>query len=578
METFVGDNGSKLNWWPRDRYLNIWTVTHMEDGVAGYSQYPSDVEGFNAPHDGVIILHNYIGRTGTSNENSSRAVTHEVGHYMNLQHVWGDNNGEGAPPQGHMIEDCGDDDVEDTPFTRGWNICPSPSQSKNCSDSIFENFENYMEYSYCSKMFSEGQKLRMRAALSSSLGERNVLYTAENLAVTGVDGVTDQLCSPVADFYCFTDAVSGGALTTPQGTRYYCIGDQTRFFDNSRFGQVTSWQWTFQDGEPATSTEQNPEVSFTAGGGWKTVSLTVSNAQGSYTKTDDRSVYIADPWSFIPGAIHEDFEGNDCPDCPYVAENYENNSSIWQRSVDCGHSGSSSMRLNGFDTYGVNDYFIDDGANDIDALVTPTMDLTWLDDGQLSFWYSCATKTTNLENITERLEVWSSTTCGRTWSLRRTIEGADLITGGASSAYYVAEGGSVWREATLDLNGTFYTDHVRFKFVYYSSQYSNNLYIDDININGTVGFGEVAAGTTGLVLMPNPTDGQVDLVYTLPGVGTGDLTMMDAQGRTVWSRPTRNVSQERVRVDTRSLGLAAGVYMVRLTHERGQRMERLIVR
>ena len=141
-----------------------------------------------------------------------------------------------------MIEDCGDDDVEDTPFTRGWSICPGPGQSKNCSDSIHENFENYMDYSYCSKMFTEGQKLRMRAALASSLGERNSLYSAQNLAATGVDGETDQHCAPVADFYCFTNAAAGSNNGTPQGTRYYCIGDQTRFFDHSRNGHVTSWR------------------------------------------------------------------------------------------------------------------------------------------------------------------------------------------------------------------------------------------------------------------------------------------------------------------------------------------------
>lgn len=578
VETFVGDNGSKLNWWPRDKYLNIWTVTHMADGVAGYSQYPSAVEGPNAPADGVIILHDYVGRVGTSDLSHSRAVTHEVGHYLNLQHVWGDNNGEGTPPVGHMVEECGDDDVEDTPFTRGWNLCPSVAQSKNCNDTIAENFENYMEYSFCSKMFTEGQKLRMRAALASSLGERNALYTPQNLAATGVDGVTDRRCAPVADFYCFTDAATGANTTTPQGTRYYCIGDQTRFFDNSRNGQVTSWQWTFQDGEPATSSEQNPQVSFAAGGGWKTVSLTVSNDQGSSTRTDEYAVYISDPWSFIPGAIHEDFEGNDCPDCPYFSENYENNASSWQRATNAGHSGTSSMRLNGFDTYGINDIFIDDGANDIDALVTPTMDLTWLDDGQLSFWYACATKTSNLDDVTERLELWSSNNCGRNWSLRSTIAGSDLITGGASSDFYIAQGGSVWHQATLDLNSTYSTDHVRFKFVYYSSQYSNNLYIDDINVNGTVGFGEMTSSVVGLSLMPNPSDGQVDLIYALPGEGSGGLTMMDAQGRIVWSRPTRNVAQERVRIDTRALGLAPGVYVVRLAHERGERGERLVVR
>lgn len=575
-ETFVGDNGSKLNFWPRDKYLNIWTCARMENGVAGYSQYPSDVEGPNAPHDGVIILHNYIGRIGTSDEGRSRALTHEVGHWLNLQHVWGNNNGEDDPPAGHMAADCGDDGVEDTPLTRGWNICPSASASRNCNDTIYENFENYMEYSYCSKMFTQGQNLRMRAALASSLGERSSLITPQNMAATGVDGATAMLCAPVADFYCFNDAASGSNVT-PQGTRYYCIGDQVRFFDNSRQGTVTSWQWTFEDGEPSTSTERDPEVAFTSGG-WKTVSLTVSNDQGSSSVTNEYTVLIADPWSYIPGAIQQDFEA-DCSDCAYVSENYDNDEAFWHRVTNAGRSGNSSMLINGFATYGISDYFIDDGANDIDALVTPTMDLTWLQNGQLTFWFACATRSSDLDDVTERLEVWSSLNCGRNWQLRETIEGADIVTGGATTEYYVPNDGPDWHQVALDLSTPFYTNNVRFKFIYYSSEFSNNLYLDDIRINGTtVGFDEVGTNVPGLSLVPNPADGVLDVTYTLPTAGEGRLELVDAQGRLVWSRATRQLASERLQLNTRTLGMAPGVYTVRLVHESGRRVERLMVR
>jgi len=582
-ETFVGDNGSKLNWWPRNKYLNVWTVQTIRSGAAGYSQYPSAVEGPNAPADGVLLLHDYIGRDNqpdgwTGSEFRSRALTHEVGHWLNLQHVWGDTNGEDGAPPGHMSPTCGDDAVEDTPWTRGWNFCPDPAASNNCNDTIFENYQNYMEYSYCSRMFTEGQNERMRAALASSLAERNNLWTAETLAATGTDGITDQHCAPVADFYCFNDAITGGSSqNTPQGTHFYCIGDPVSFFDNSQRAQVDSWQWTFQDGEPATSNEQNPTVSFTTGGGWKTVTLTVSNAQGSSTKVDEHSVYISEPWSYLIGPVQENFE-EWCSDCSWFTENYDGDESYWHRVSNAGHSGSSSMVLNAVNSLGVNDYFIDDGADDIDALVTPDMDLTWLDDGEFTFWYSYAVSTTDMEEVTEKLEVWSSTTCGRTWQLRKTIDGADLITAGASSDFFVPGSEAAWQQESFNLTSGFSTDHVRFKFVYYSGSSSNNLYIDDVNITGTVGFNDIQAGTTGLALMPNPTEGELSVVYSLAAPGKGTISMLDAQGREVWSRATRDLAQERVSIDTRALGLAAGVYTVRLAHESGQRVERLVVR
>lgn len=575
-ETFVGDNGSKLNWWPRNKYLNVWTVQTIRSGAAGYSQYPSAVEGPNAPADGTLLLHDYIGRIGSGAEFKSRALTHEVGHWLNLKHVWGDNNGEDGAPQDHMSPTCGDDAVDDTPWTRGWNICPTPAQSKNCSDTIFENFQNYMEYSYCSMMFTEGQNERMRAALASGLAERDNLWTPETLAATGTDGLTDQHCAPVADFYCFNDAIATGNPNTPQGTDFYCIGDQVSFFDNSQRAMPDSWQWTFQDGEPSTSTDRNPTVSFNSGG-WKTVSLTVSNAQGSSTRVNEFSVFISYPWSVLSGAVQEDFEGS-CADCYWFTNNYDADESFWHHVSNAGHSGGSSMMLNAKDSYGINDYFIDEGADDIDALVTPDMDLTWLQNGEFSFWYAYAVSTTDMEEVTEKLEIWSSTNCGRNWQLRKTIDEEDIITAGTTSAPFVPGSPAVWQQESFNLASSFATDHVRFKFVFYSGEKSNNLYIDDVNITGTVGFNDLQAGTTGLTVMPNPTEGEVSVVYALSAPGKGRIAMLDAQGREVWSRATRDLAQERVTIDTRALGLAAGVYTVRLAHETGQRVERLVVR
>ena len=82
----------------------------------------------------------------------------------------------------------------------------------------------------------------------------------------------------------------------------------------------------------------------------------------------------------------------------------------------------------------------------------------------------------------------------------------------------------------------------------------------------------------GLLLAPNPADGVVAITYSLPFAGAGDLQLLDAQGRSIWSRATREVAQERVTLDTRALDLAAGVYTVQLRHASGIYNERLMVR
>ncbi len=93
-----------VNPWPTQRYLNIW-VCSLGGGLLGYGQFP----GGPAATDGVVILNTAFGTNGTATApfNKGRTATHEVGHFLNLRHIWGDRN------------DCsGTDFVADTPAAR----------------------------------------------------------------------------------------------------------------------------------------------------------------------------------------------------------------------------------------------------------------------------------------------------------------------------------------------------------------------------------------------------------------------------------------------------------------------------
>lgn len=159
---------------PGNMYLNVFICADV-GGSAGYTYFPSF--GGTGMGNGIYILHDYVGRIGTSNFQKSTALTHNVGHWLNLQHTWGNSNDPG------MASNCTTDDfVADTPNTIGWTTCNIDGESCGSLD----NVENFMEYSYCSKMFTEGQKTRMHAALNSSPGGRNNLWSELNLQATGI--------------------------------------------------------------------------------------------------------------------------------------------------------------------------------------------------------------------------------------------------------------------------------------------------------------------------------------------------------------------------------------------------------
>ncbi|WP_326559639.1 zinc metalloprotease [Micromonospora sp. NBC_01796] len=145
-----------VNAWPADRYLNLW-ICQLVGGVLGYAQFP----GGPAETDGVVLLHSATGTTGTvvAPFNGGRTCTHEVGHWLNLRHIWGDD-GDG----------CGGDDfVPDTPNQAGPNYGRPSFPRVTCDNGpdgdMFMNFMDYTDDG-AMVMFTAGQVARMAATLA----------------------------------------------------------------------------------------------------------------------------------------------------------------------------------------------------------------------------------------------------------------------------------------------------------------------------------------------------------------------------------------------------------------------------
>ena len=175
--------------WNTGQYLNIW-VCNLSGGVLGYAQFP----GGAVSTDGVVILTTGFGRNGSAAApfNLGRTATHEVGHWLNLRHIWGDAA-------------CGNDLVSDTPTQNTSNTgCPAFPKRTCGNTTNGDMFMNYMDYTddACMYMFSTGQSSRMNALFATG-GARASLNTS--LGGTAPGGTTPP---PTTVTYCASKGTS----------------------------------------------------------------------------------------------------------------------------------------------------------------------------------------------------------------------------------------------------------------------------------------------------------------------------------------------------------------------------------
>jgi len=525
------NNVKALSYWPSNKYLNIWVVKTIENTsgsagiVLGFAQFP----GGSALTDGIVLRHDYTGKIGTAanTNNEGRTATHEVGHWLNLRHIWGDGQ-------------CASDFVTDTPTHFGPNQsnCPTFPSPSNCSGNGANGdmFTNYMDYTNgsCQNMFSIGQAARMNAALSSTVSGRNNLWSSQNLTATGTTGAPGAVCTPIA------------AFVSP--VKYICEGTTVTFTDGSWNGTVDTWSWSFPGGTPSSSTDQNPVVQYNTAGTYDVV-LTVNNAAGSDTYTQTGAVVVEPAFGQYSVPYSEGFETITFPGSEWDIENDGGNT--WVQTGLAAKSGFNSVYINNFSG---------NTANTSDVFITPTYNLSNVTSANLTFWLAFAARS---GTSTDQLRVFASTSCGQLWNIRYNKSGTTLSTAGIISSNFVPNG-TQWRQETVNIASSSYNNkpNVRFKFEYTQST-GNNIYIDDINLTGTVGIDDVMEQSLGFGVYPNPVLTVATIEFTLAEKNNVLIDVVDVTGRVV-NQINETILDAGDYQFELPAGLAKGVYGVRL--------------
>lgn len=505
--TFAGnDNVKDLISWPRNRYLNIWVVDNviLEDGtqVGGYAYRPGNSPG--ATYDGIIVTHRQLGSIGTSNGGNfaARTLTHEIGHWFNLNHTWGPSNTPG------LSSNCSSDDsVNDTPNTVG--VANQSCNLTQVTCGTLDNVQNYMDYANCAIMFTNGQKTRMQAALNSTAGQRNNLWTSANLTATGVNGNFTP-CAPIADFISSTTST--------------CVSNSVSFTDLSFNAEVDAswtWNWTFTGANPGTSTQQNPSVQYTTPGVYP-VTLTVSNASGTNSKTKSGFINVRPADASINSPYVEGFESTGFPNInPESFNNWSivGQQSAFNRTTNASATGSASVQyINGA---------VSEGS--ITELVSPSIDCSNIaSPATVTFKVAYARRNVNTN---DRLQMFISTNCGRTWTPRYTKTGSTLATttGFVSSTFIPTA--SQWRTETVNVTPLIGNGSALIKFVVTDSS-GGNIYLDDINIvNAPVGIEDVVFDEQLTQVFPNPGSDDAQIAYTLNVASEVQIAIYDITGK-----------------------------------------------
>jgi hypothetical protein len=524
-----------LNGWDNNKYLNVWLCV-LSNNILGYATFPND----GPPEEqGVVIDYRTLPGGSFTSYNMGKTLTHETGHYFNLYHIWGDDNGSCT----------GSDFVDDTPnqgdATSG---CPSGVKTDNCTSTApGVMYQNYMDYTNdaCMEMFTTQQVDRMESAL---LAYRASLLTSNGCVAPVPLNYNAQLRS----IYQPPQRVCTNNFTPAVIIRNLGIQTLTSVKINTKIdsGSVSTYNWTGSLTRLATANVVLNNITIAPGNHTLTIYVSAPNNNPDEDVSND-TLSIQVQYYLPVTTVSESFESPTFPPPGWDIVNPDN-SVTWKRVTGVAKTGNASVMINNFN-------YSSPGQKD--DLRLPTVNLQNVDSAFLSFQVAAASYTAlnTTGNVWDTLDVLISNDCGQNYTSLYKRYGENLVTKATPITTSFTPASDEWRKDSINLANYIGLNNILLAFRN-TNGYENNIYLDDVNVRTVVinpnlksqGFLVTPNPTSGMIAVqfyPQPINLQAIQVYNLAGQKLLQTTISGGQANNYYSL---NISS-----------YAAGTYVVR---------------
>jgi len=499
--------------WPTDQYLNIWVGNISNDGLLGYAQFPNRGR---RDTDGIVLDDLSFGRAiGNEFIDDDGTGAHEVGHWLGLFHIWGDDGDcTDSQPAECLCE--GSDGIDDTNNSAGSaRGCRRDTYTCDSPDMI----QNFMDYSSCSAFFTPQQVNVMRSNLVPN-GFREGLNTSGKCADLLVNDVAiTKINFPAFDEVVCTNNFKPAITIANNGT------DTLRkviFKTKIKNGVEDEYVW-----EGALSFAEYADIELSdifSSEGSKNIEISVVSVNDVLDENNTNHILNNDFVLQLQSAkdlpLNEDFE-SDWPNNNWTVNNFDSDKTFF-KTDEVTHFGENCLIIENINTE----------STGRDEIISSNLNLTSYTNPKFRFFYAHANKN---EESNDELIVLFTPDCGVNFDTLLYVKGNDLETTSTKTEYFRPVA-SEWDRVVIDLAAyqdvSFANFHIKFV-----SGLGNNFYLDDISIFGAQPIVDIITfEKEGLTVYPNPFENFIYINAPNFDNAINQINIFNALGKVVYAQ------------------------------------------